>query len=451
MSVSVASVRRLVVEGWNPRELLERVGRALTAAIEGGTPPVAVDVDGSAYGLPLPARLRIATFIALATGVLFLPVETRQVPSDAIAALLLLYTCHAVFMSGILIVSFTATGERHADRLGLLLVLGHAANLHIFLYVWPTYPGLVGGVLSCLLVGSSVLFSWNAKRVSLLAAIVCTGFLLVGVVTTREGVLHPSFAVAWIALVVGGATAIGCARLLVLLRQSLTERQSELTHLSNRLMSVQEEERRRLSRDLHDEFGQSLTAVNAYLWLIERHPAGDPEGLRSRTAEARRVVGKTLAAMRELSHLLRPSVLDDFGLLPSLDTLLKAFAERHQIATSLTTDGLPERLPAEFETALYRITQEALTNVARHARASRVRVALAAIGDELRLEIEDDGVGLPPKSANGTRAGTGLVGIRERARALGGHITVTSRKGVCLVIRFPLPALIPGEAGDDAD
>ena len=131
-------------------------------------------------------------------------------------------------------------------------------------------------------------------------------------------------------------------------------------------------------------------------------------------------------------------MLDTLGLVPSLDALVKSFAESHGIAASLIADELPNRLPATLETALYRVAQEALTNVARHARARHVRVALAALGDELRLEVEDDGVGLP---ANGQPAtGTGLVGIRERVRALGGQLTVTSRRGVRLSVQVPLAA-----------
>ena len=160
--------------------------------------------------------------------------------------------------------------------------------------------------------------------------------------------------------------------------------------------------------------------------------------LRGRTAEARRLVSKTLGEMRELSHLLRPSTLDDLGLVPSLDSHLKAFADRHQIATSFTAEDLPERLPAEIETALYRITQEALTNVAKHAGAHRVRVTLARDGGELRLEIADDGHGLPAR-AGGPRPGTGLVGIRERVHALGGTVMVSSESGVRIDVRVPLP------------
>ena len=114
------------------------------------------------------------------------------------------------------------------------------------------------------------------------------------------------------------------------------------------------------------------------------------------------------------------------------------FGERHQLATTFSAEGLPERLPADVETALYRITQEALTNVARHARATRVRVALVGREGGVRLEIEDDGVGLGRRNGSPSRPGTGLVGIRERVRALGGTLTIQSRPGTYLRITLPL-------------
>jgi two-component system sensor histidine kinase UhpB len=225
------------------------------------------------------------------------------------------------------------------------------------------------------------------------------------------------------------------------MRARLAERQTELVALSARLMAAQEEERHRLARELHDEFGQSLTAVNSYLWLIEKDLPEAQAVQRGRAAEARHLVSKTLGGMRELSQLLRPSTLDDLGLVPSLDSHLRAFANRHQISASFAAEGLPERLPAEVETALYRITQEALTNVARHSGARRVRVTLARAGGELRLEIADDGRGLPARHG-GARPGTGLVGIRERVHALGGTVTIGSQSGVRLSVRVPLPPAV---------
>ena len=415
-------------------DLVAGLARSVTVAVDRTRSD-----DSRGHGLPLVSRLRIATFFALACGVIFLPVEGGGVAGEASSSLLVLYGWHAVLTSFILIASLTARGERNADRLAVLLVVGHAINLNVYVYVWPAYPGLAAGILACMLMGNSVLFGWGTRRVFVLAVAFSVAFLLLGIETAPFDIQRPDFAVASIVLMVGAATAVGCTHLLALLRTSLAEQQRELSELSARLMSVQEEERRRLARELHDEFGQSLTAVNANLWLIERQAPAEAEALRHRAAETRRLVARTLAAMRELSKLLRPSVLDTLGLMPSLDTLLDEFGKRHQIETSLASDGLPERLPVEIETALYRITQEALTNVARHARAGRVRVALTAMGPELRLEIEDDGVGLPSHDGERAPTGTGLVGIRERVRALGGQLVLRGERGVHLEVRVPLP------------
>jgi signal transduction histidine kinase len=183
--------------------------------------------------------------------------------------------------------------------------------------------------------------------------------------------------------------------------------------------------------------------VASYLWLLERKLPPQLDELRTPVAEARRLVTKTLGEMRELSQLLRPPGLDLYGLGPSLEAHLEAFGGRHRVVATFTVEGLPERLPQEIETAVYRIIQEALTNVARHARAKRVWVALRGRADELRLEVRDDGIGLP--AGNGARRppGIGLIGIRERVRALGGTVTLgpagSGGGGACLSARLPVP------------
>jgi signal transduction histidine kinase len=411
------------------------VSARLLAPVTGRPAPGAAATDARA--LAPDARLRIATVIALSMGVIFLPLEARTARTEVLFSLLLLYGVHTLLSSSILIASHTPWGARYADRLAVVLVVAHAINLHVYLLLWPAQPGLVGGILACLLMGSTVLFSWSAPRVLVLAGLVVGSFALLGEYAVPAGVDRAPFTVASLVLAVAGATAVGSARVLGLLRTRLAERQDELTALSGRLMSVQEEEHRRLARELHDEFGQTLTAVNSHLWLIERQGPSDPAALRARTADARRLVSRTLASMRELSQLLRPSVLDDLGLIPSLEGHLETFQDRHGIATSLSAEGLPARLPPDVETAFYRIVQEALTNVARHARATRARVALTAIGSELRLEIEDDGVGLPPAAAR--RRGTGLIGIRERTLALGGSLVLEGTSGARIVVRVPHP------------
>jgi len=398
--------------------------------------------EAARHGRALRLRLRIAALIALAAGFLFLPIEAYFRPAADRRALLMGWAIHTTLATTALVASAMPLAPRTIARLVLALVLIHIANAHLYLLLAPHNPALVASGLICVLGIGPVFFSWSTSRTLAVALITAITFALVGFALPIEATGRGSVVGGLGALVVGAGIAVASARVLGQLRGNLARRRRELAALSARLMSAQEEERRRLSRELHDEFGQSLTAVNAYLWLIERQPS-DPATLRERTSEARRVVSRTLGAMRALSQLLRPSVLDDFGLAPSLDSHMKAFADRHQISATFRSEGLPERLPADVETALYRITQEALTNVARHAHATRVRVALVGRAGGVLLEIEDDGVGLPTRNGSAARTGTGLIGIRERVRALGGTVTIQSRPGTCLRIAVPLSDRAP--------
>jgi signal transduction histidine kinase len=388
-------------------------------------------------------RVRMAAALALGAGAVFLLIEARYAPAWSVRSLFLPWAIHTALAAVALGVSYTRLDGARLDTAVLLIVGALVVNANLYLHLSPAHPSLIADSLICILMVSAVFFSWEPRRLVILAAVTTAGFALAGA-TAPPGLDPAAFATALAALVVGAAIAVASVSVLDQLRRRLARRQSELADLSTRLMSAQEEERRRLSRELHDEFGQSLTAVNAYLWLIDRQLPEELADLRSRTAEARRVVAQTQSAMLELSQLLRPSVLDDFGLVPSLDTHLKTFAARHQIATTLDVDGLPERLPPEVETAIYRIAQEALTNVARHSSAGRVRVGLRAQDGELRLEVEDDGVGAHKSSPRESRPGIGLVGIRERARALGGTVVFESlKRGVRLRVAMPLPPTRP--------
>ena len=390
-------------------------------------------------------QLRVAAAIALASGFCLLPLQALSIGTGQLPVLFLIYGIHTAVAGFLLIASFTGLGARRGDGLGLLFVLGLGANLLLYLYLLPfavpTYPSLMSSAFTTLLITGAVLFSWSMRRTILIGVLVCAGFALVGVALALRGFRMAPFVapLCWIAI--GAALAVACARVLGRFRTSLIQRQDELAALSTRLISVQEEQLRRLSRELHDELGQSLTAVSSYLWLLERKLPPDLGELRARASEARRLVAKTLGEMRELSQLLRPPGLDLYGLAGSVEAHLEAFRGRHQIATKFTAEGLQERLPEEIETAVYRIIQEALTNVARHAHAKRVWVALTGEGDELRLEVRDDGVGLPADNGARRPSGIGLIGIRERVRALRGTVTLSSGPGggACLRASLPLP------------
>src|SRR5262249_27384340 len=153
--------------------------------------------------------------------------------------------------------------------------------------------------------------------------------------------------------------------------------------------------------------------------------------------ETRRLASTTLAEVRELSQLLRPSVLDDYGLGPSLDSHVRAFEARHHIKAVLELRDVPERLPAAVEAAVYRIAQAALTTLARQSHATQVDLILEVAGGKLMLCVADDGVGLAPEPDPGAR-GLGLLGIRERVRALGGTCDIASQAGTRLEVTIPL-------------
>jgi signal transduction histidine kinase len=203
--------------------------------------------------------------------------------------------------------------------------------------------------------------------------------------------------------------------------QSLTEEhvRRDLERLSARLLDVQERERREISRELHDAIGQALTAVKMDIAIALR---GDVSG-RTRAAldEAKDIAETTLQSVRDLSQLLHPSTLDDFGLPETLRTYVERFSNRTGIRADLLV-SLPDRLPTEVEASLYRIIQEAMNNVARHSGASACTVTINARGNELRLVIEDNGCGLKGSGGHGL----GLIAMRERAQAQGGSFAIES-------------------------
>ena len=192
-----------------------------------------------------------------------------------------------------------------------------------------------------------------------------------------------------------------------------------------RVVAAQELERRRLARELHDETGQALTSILLGLRTVE--DARGEEQLRAAVGGVRELVRSTLQDVRQLAVELRPKALDDFGLVAALERLTEGFAEQTGIALAFES-ALPEkRLPPEIETALYRIVQESLTNVVKHARASHVSISLGRKRGAVTVVVEDDGVGFDPGRAR--EEGLGLIGMRERVALVGGKLTIESRPG----------------------
>jgi PAS domain S-box-containing protein len=211
-----------------------------------------------------------------------------------------------------------------------------------------------------------------------------------------------------------------------------------LKELSRRLVETQETERRSLARELHDDFGQTLTAMKLALDQIEDH-LSPPE--RPALTQSRELLQELLSRVRNLSLELRPSMLDDLGLLAAMTWQCKRFSEQTRILVDLRHLGMDRRFPAELETALYRIVQEALTNVARHTKTEAVQVAMEIHSGQIQLDIQDQGAGFDTAAIYSNPGHAGLMGIRERVDALGGTIEIESTpgKGTRLQIRVPLP------------
>ncbi len=220
----------------------------------------------------------------------------------------------------------------------------------------------------------------------------------------------------------------------VIIRRSFARlewQSAELARVSWQLLDGHEKMARRFSHEMHDELGQSLSGLRR---MLSR--AGDAEfgALRQ---ECLAIVDEVLQNVRKLSQVLRPVILDDFGLDSGLRWLCDRFTQRTRIPVHYESN-LTQRLAEAEETHLFRITQEALTNIARHSEAAQAWVSLCSIGDRIHLEIADDGRGLSPGAAqNGTSLG--MVGMRARARQLGGELFVQNRKEGGLLIRVDVP------------
>ncbi len=214
---------------------------------------------------------------------------------------------------------------------------------------------------------------------------------------------------------------------------------ADLHRLSARVVRAQEDERRLIARELHDEVGQALTAVKMQLAVVGR-AVGDSQ--RRGLDEARSIVDAALQSARNLSRLLHPPMLDDIGLAAAVEWYLRGFSERTGVAITFEHAGTEQRAAPEIETCLFRVVQEATTNVARHADAASCRVYLQRLPDSVVLTIEDDGRGFEPSAHRpGEQDGLGLLGIQERISGFRGLFRLDSGPGRGTRITVELPAL----------
>ncbi|HET8911660.1 MAG TPA: sensor histidine kinase [Ktedonobacteraceae bacterium] len=215
---------------------------------------------------------------------------------------------------------------------------------------------------------------------------------------------------------------------------------------ASQIFTAQEQERKRIARELHDETSQMLTSLLISLAVLEKSVT--TQEAQDRIADTRSLAHRTLRAIRNLSIDLRPSALDDLGLLPALRWYLKEYQQKCTIDVDFAPSGFKKRLSPEMEIALYRIIQEALTNIARHSNAHIVHIILHEDGQEIYASITDDGLGFDLESlpkTPGQGRGLGLAGMGERANLLNGELNINTRlgRGTTIEVRIPLPHHVP--------
>ena len=217
--------------------------------------------------------------------------------------------------------------------------------------------------------------------------------------------------------------------------------QEQLRSLSRQLLSAQEEERKKISRELHDEIAQTLSGINVQLATLKREAAVNVKGLQKKIARAQRMVEKSVDIVHRFARELRPPVLDDLGLIPALHSFVKRFANRTGVRVRLTVFAGVEQLDSARRTVLYRVAQEALTNVDRHAQATRVDVSIRKLPGAVCMEIKDNGKSFPVQRLLHMRGNNhlGLLGMRERVEMVGGSFGVESVKGKGTTIRAQIP------------
>ncbi len=226
------------------------------------------------------------------------------------------------------------------------------------------------------------------------------------------------------------------------LTEALDNRIAERGVLLKRLIHAQEEERKRIAREIHDEFGQSLSSIALNIELTHRALAQDPNKATDHLSRAGELVANSTDQMYNLILGLRPSALDDLGLIAALKSHIHRTLEPAGIGYDFQTEALTNRLPPQIETALFRLIQEALTNIIRHAEASRVTLSISLRNGVIQGDVIDDGVGFDPSSiriSDQDEQGLGLLGMRERVEQFGGTLDVDSSPGSGTRIRIRLP------------
>ncbi|HET6484958.1 MAG TPA: sensor histidine kinase, partial [Spirochaetia bacterium] len=224
-------------------------------------------------------------------------------------------------------------------------------------------------------------------------------------------------------------------------RMALERSREELRSLASHLQALREEERTRVAREVHDELGGLLTTLKMELSLVARR--GSRNSCQEEYHSALELIEQSLAMIHRIAADLRPVVLDDFGLFPALEWYLRDFQKRTGISCDLRADPVEWTLDRSSAASLFRVVQEALTNVARHAHATTVTVDLHREGGRLRVSVEDNGVGIDEARLANTRS-YGLIGIRERVLSLGGELAIRGAPGRGTTVSLSIPEGVLG-------
>ena len=227
------------------------------------------------------------------------------------------------------------------------------------------------------------------------------------------------------------------------LEEALKQTEQQLRHLSHELLHAQEEERKHISRELHDTVLQTLVGINIHLAALTPKPTDNPGSLQQKIAQTQRLVEKSMVLVHRFALELRPMILDDLGLIPALHTYLKDFMKRTGVRARLTAYSKVEQMPIATRAVLYRVALEALNNVARHAQASQVEVKIKQVPHGICLAIKDDGKSFDAEhvllmKGNGR---LGLLGMRERLEMVGGKFSVASQPGQGTTVTAQIPLL----------
>ena len=277
--------------------------------------------------------------------------------------------------------------------------------------------------------------AWNAQRVRLDDEALLLDF------GRLDGSLSRAFIVALVSallLVVAGMIYIlRLERQTQLRYHELARSRHELQRLSSRLVDAQESERRAISRELHDEIGQSLGALLVDLSRLSASIPPDRPEEKEQVDRMKSVAESSVQAVRNIALLLRPSMLDDLGLGPALEWQGREVSRRSDIEVDVRAENVPGDLPPEYATTIYRLAQEALNNAVRHSGAKTAKVEVEESGHRIRVRISDDGRGFDPKRTRGL----GILGMEERVKRLGGEFTLDSApgRGTAITAELPLP------------